>query len=50
MALLPLIPTKDQIKDNRAERRKTEIEKKRLKKERRAKKMDDEAMAPMMMD
>jgi len=46
IALLPLIPTKEQIIDNRIERKTAENEKKRLRKERRAKKMDDEA--PMM--
>ena len=46
IALLPLIPTKEQIVDNRLERKTAENEKKRLRKERRAKKMDDEA--PMM--
>lgn len=50
LALLPLIPTREQIIENRIERKKVEVEKKRLRKERRAKKMDDEAMAPMMMD
>jgi hypothetical protein len=46
LALLPLIPTKEQIIDNRIERREADDEKRRLRKERRAKKMDDEA--PMM--
>ena len=46
IALLPLIPTKEQIVDNRLERKTAENEKKRLRKERRAKKMDDES--PMM--
>lgn len=46
IALLPLIPTKEQIIDNRIERKEADNEKRRLRKERRAKKMDDEA--PMM--
>ena len=49
-SLLSLIPTNEQIDDNRIERETAENEKKRLNNERMAKKMDDEVPMVENMD
>jgi Na+/melibiose symporter-like transporter len=49
LTLLPLIPTKEQIVENRAERRKAELERRQRRRDRRAaKKMNDPEMSEQM--